>query len=189
MEIRIGKSTRTCAATQEPFEHGQELLSLVRETDEGLVREDYAKDAWNPAHGENAIAVWATTYIDPDRHIEEEQESHSPLRKLFYDAVEQEDRPSLAKAYLAAQLLRRQKVFRLLKEGEEPEGDARFTLFADRIGDRIIEVRDPNLSYAELNAARGELMEYLNALETPAEESEHEPQDDAPPAEAAAVNE
>jgi hypothetical protein len=194
MEIRIGKSTRACAATQKPFEHGEELLSLVRQSEEGLIREDFAKAEWNPAHGEGAIAVWATNFVDPDRQDEFAQEAHSPLRNLFYEAVEQDDRPSLAKAYLAAQLLRRQRVFRLLKEGEEADGDARFALFTDRIGDRIIEVRDPNLSYAELNAARAELMEHLNALESPteengAEEGESETQETESEIKAAAANE
>jgi len=167
MEIRIGKSTRVCARTQQTFEHGQELLSLVRQGEEGLVREDYTKEAWEPGCADGAIAVWATSYVDPDNHTQETEDAFSPLRNLFYESVESEDRTDLAKAYLAAQLLRRQKVFRLIKEGEESETDSKFALYTDRIGDRMIEVRDPNLSYAELNAARGSLMESLNALEEP----------------------
>ncbi len=167
MEIRIGKSTRVCARTQQPFEHGQELLSLVKHGEDGFVREDYSKDAWNPECAEGAVAVWATTYVDPDINSAQPDETFSPLRDLFYQAVESEDRTELAKAYLAAQLLRRQKVFRLIKEGEESDTDSKFALFTDRIGNRMIEVRDPNLSYAELNAARTSLMDTLNASETP----------------------
>lgn len=167
MEIRIGKSTRACARTNQPFEHGQELLSLVRPGEDGIVREDYAKESWDPACAEGAIAVWATTYVDPDNLQKESQESFSPLRRIFYDAVESENRADLARAYLAAQLLRRQKVFRLIKESEDTETDTKFMLFTDRLDDRMIEVRDPNLSYAELNAARTALMDSLNELETP----------------------
>jgi len=173
MEIRIGKSTRVCARSQESFEHGQELLSLVRQGEDGLVREDYTKDAWEPGCADGAIAVWATNYVDPDNDTQQPDDSFSPLRTLFYEAVESDDRIDLARAYLAAQLLRRQKVFRLIKEGEESDTDAKFALFTDRIGNRMIEVRDPNLSYAELNKARASLMENLNALE------EDEPSDTA----------
>ncbi len=167
MEIRIGKSTRVCAQTQQSFEHGQELLSLVKQGEDGLVREDYSKEAWNPACADGAIAVWATNYVDPDIENQQPDDSFSPLRNLFYEAVESEDRAELAKAYLAAQLLRRQKVFRLIKEGEETDTDSKFALFTDRIANRMIEVRDPNLSYAELNTARASLMEILNTLEKP----------------------
>lgn len=167
MEIRIGKSTRVCARSQQAFEHGEELLSLVRHGEEGLVREDYTKEAWKPGYADGAIAVWTTSYVDPDNVSKESDNSFSPLRRLFYEAVESDDRSELARAYLAAQLLRRQKIFRLIKEGEDSDTDSKFALFTDRIDDRMIEVRDPNLSYAELNAARTTLMECLNALETP----------------------
>jgi len=87
------------------------------------------------------------------------------LRQVFYEAAESEDRSETAVAYLAAQLLRRQKVFRLLKESDGPESEVRVALYADRIADRLIEARDPDLSYAELEAGRITLLERLNRLE------------------------
>ena len=91
----------------------------------------------------------------------------TPLRRIFYDSVESSDRITLAMAYLAAQLLRRQKVFRLIKETDGEDGEANVVLFADRLGDRLIEVRDPSLSHAELEQGRQLLMERLNQLENP----------------------
>ena len=76
----------------------------------------------------------------------------------------------IAKAYLAAQLLRRQKVFRLVKESDDTDGEMRVALFMDRIGNRIAEARDPHLTYAEMETARVQLMEELTALEAAAEE-------------------
>jgi hypothetical protein len=75
-------------------------------------------------------------------------------------------------AYLAAQLLRRQKAFRLIKESDESDGEVKLILFADRIGNRPIEVRDPNLTYEELEKGRRVLMERLSALERPVAEEE-----------------
>ena len=77
----------------------------------------------------------------------------------------------LAKGYLAAQLLRRQKVFRLIKESDEDEGESRVSLFADRIGNRFIEVRDPNFSYDELEAGRQALLVRLRELESEEEDT------------------
>ena len=43
----------------------------------------------------------------------------------------------------------------------------RVVLYADRIGNRLIEVRDPNFGYAELETARGALLARLAELENP----------------------
>ena len=63
-------------------------------------------------------------------------------------------------------MLRRQKVFRLIKEGDEPVGEGRIALFSDRIGNRLIEVHDPQLSHGELSEGRSLLMERLQELES-----------------------
>ena len=167
MEIRIGKPARVCSGTERPFEHGEEVVSLVKMENQALVRLDFAKESFEPSMSRGALAVWAMQYIDPRVAEQEPEEAYSPLRRLFYDAVESTDRVQLAKAFLAAQLLRRQKVFRLVKESQEGEEESRVVLFTDRIGNRLIEVRDPYLTYAELEAGRTLLIAELNALEAP----------------------
>lgn len=172
MEIQIGRSGRECVVCEKEFEHEQPHVSLVRIADGTLDREDYCNDCWKEELAENAYSVWESQYYDPRVAEQAPAESFSPLRQSFYEAAEQNDRPSLAVAYLAGQLLRRQKVFRLIKETTDPDTEAALLLFSDRIGNRLIEVKDPNLSHAELDAARGTLMEKLNALESPEEETE-----------------
>ena len=174
MEIRIGKAARTCAGTERPFEHGEYVVSVVRLENQALVRQDFAKSSYESASAAGALAVWETQYIDPRVAEQEPAESFSPLRRIFYDAVESADRVQLAKAYLAAQLLRRQKVFRLIKESEEGEGFARVALFTDRLNNRLIEVRDPQLTLAELEAGRSLLVEELTRLENGTEGEEAE---------------
>jgi hypothetical protein len=175
MEIKIGKSGHQCAACASPFVHEQEMMSLVRIQDRVLVREDYCHACWSPEHATGSFSVWSPRFYDPKVAEQEPAEVFSPLRRVFYEAVESEARHELAVAYLSAQLLRRQKVFRLLKESDGPEGTVKLTLYADRIADKLIEVRDPNLSYAELDAGRRVLMERLAALEAgePTEEQAH----------------
>jgi hypothetical protein len=165
MEIRIGKPGHTCASTERHFEHGESVVSVMRVENQQVVRQDFAKPEWGDERAAGAIAVWETQYSDPAVADKEPPEKFSPLRKIFYDSAESEDRIQIAKAYLAAQLLRRQKVFRLVKESDDVEGDARVTLFMDRIGNRLAEAKDPHLTYAEMEAARVELMNELNTLE------------------------
>jgi hypothetical protein len=169
MEIRIGKPGRTCAVTEKQFEHGDTVVSVMKVESQQLVRQDFSKQSWGDEQAAGAIAVWETQYSDPAKAQQEAPEKFSPLRKIFYDAAESDDRIQIAKAYLAAQLLRRQKVFRLVKESDDGDGEARVALFMDRIGNRLAEARDPNLSYAEMEAARVELMNELTALESGAE--------------------
>ena len=167
MEIRISRPSKRCCASDQDFVHNDEIVSLVRYSEGALVREDYAKSQWDEAYGERAYSVWTTRFHDPQVADQEPEEKYSPLRQLFYGAQGGEDRPSLAVAFLAAQLLRRQKVFRQIKESAETDEGGKLILYVDRIGNRLIEVRDPNFSYAELDAARQRLMEELMALEAP----------------------
>ena len=174
MDIKIARTARQCHATGRPFEHLQPIVSLIRYVERDLQREDYAKDDWNPALADAAVAVWDATYIDPAVENAEPEESFSPLRRLFYEHAQKSGRESIAVCYLAAQLLRRQKVFRLVKETESLEDGGKVTLFADRVGDRLIEVRDPALTFAELDVGRTLLVACLQEAEAEAEPEEQE---------------
>lgn len=170
MEVKITKTARKCAATDRPFAHGERVVSRVLVKDHTYVRQDFCTDAWTKQLADEAVAFWRTVYRDPES--EQPAEVHSPLRQVFYDAAEGDGRADMALAYLASQLLRRQKVFRLIKESDDPEHEHRTALFADRHGDRLVEVPDPGLTLRELEAAREELMRRLAAFETPDEEVE-----------------
>ena len=180
MEIKIGKTARTCAACDKAFQHEEDLASLVRIEEGLLVREDYCLPCWDEERAVGAFSAWTPRYYDPAVAEQAPAETFSPLRRLFQDAVEADSREQAAVAYLAAQLLRRQKVFRLIKESEG-EGEHRIALYVDRIGDRLIQVRDADFSYAELEAARTALLEKLAALEAPEapEEAESSTTDEA----------
>jgi hypothetical protein len=169
MEIKISRSARTCAACAREFVHEEALHSAIRIQDMAFVREDFCESCWNAELADGAFSAWKARFYDPRVAEQEPPEVFSPLRQVFYEAAESEERDQMAKAYLAAQLLRRQKVFRLIKESDAPDGEARVTLFADRIGDRLIEVRDPNLTAGEMQAGRRLLLERLNQLENPEE--------------------
>ena len=171
MEIRISRSSRKCCASSQDFSHEDEIVSLVRQVDGTLVREDYARTSWDQRLAGEAYSVWSTKYVDPDAAQQEPEENYSPLRQLFYEAAASEERTELATAFLAAQLLRRQKVFRQVRESVEDDERGRLVLYVDRIGNRLVEVRDPDFSYAELETARMCLMERLQELESEATEA------------------
>lgn len=178
MDIKIGKSARSCTKCEEIFSHEQEMFSVVRVQDELFVREDFCPQCWTNDEGTKSYSYWSPRFYDPEVAAQAPPESFSPLRQIFYDSVESRDRDQLAVAYLAAQLLRRQKVFRLLKEVDDPDAESNVILFSDRIGNRLIEVQDPSLTYEELEAGRSLLMERLNAIENPTDTDSEETAED-----------
>ncbi len=185
MEIKIGKSARQCLGCRHRFVHDEELTSLVRVENQAFVREDYCPACWAPERGAGSYSVWSLRFYDPKVAEQEPPEAFSPLRQVFYESAEASSRLDVAVAYLAGQLLRRQKVFRHIKESEDPETGERVTLFSDRIGNRLIEVRDPSLTHEELESGRSRLVERLSELEAP-EETEESVEEDAESEEIAA---
>lgn len=164
MEFTIGKPARSCRETERRFEHGEKVYSVVRYIDGEYAREDFCETAWDGEKAAAATASWTTPFYDPAVAEQEPAESFSPLRQAFYEFAENSERDHAAAAFLAAELLRRQKAFRRIKEADSNE-DARITLYNDCIANRLVEVRDPNLSLSELNAGRLLMMARVEALE------------------------
>ncbi len=178
MEIRIGRSAHKCAACESAFVHEQDIWSLARIAEGELTREDYCGACWDTERARQAFSVWSVKYYDPKVAEQEPPEVFSPLRQVFYEAVEKEERPAQAKAFLAAQLLRRQKVFRQIKESQDEE-TGRLILYSDCIGNWLIVVHDPNFSYVEMENARLALLARLQELEQPEELVEEQSEEQA----------
>ncbi len=172
MEIKISKSARHCHACEKIFVHEQRMTSALRRGPEGWLREDYCPSCCTDERAADALCVWTAQFADPQVLENQPAEAFSPLRQAFYEAVEVPGRPAVALAYLAGQLLRRQKAFRFIKQAVDPETDAAVMLFLDRIGNRMIEVHDPNLTTAELERGRIALLHRLAEIEGTLDESE-----------------
>lgn len=176
MEIKISKCASKCLVCGQEFTHEQKVHSSARTEDNTLGRRDYCADCVPKEKDPASFCSWETQYSDPKVLEAERQETLSPLRRLFYDFADSSVRADLAQAFLSAQLLKRQKAFRQIRESEGSEDTGRVTLFLDRATGRLIETRDLNFSYTELDEARVLLLEKLRLLESPEPEQ--------PPAEA-----
>jgi hypothetical protein len=167
MEIKISKCSAKCHGCDRPFVHEEKVHSLVVSDEDTLVRRDYCAPCHSELQQPQVFCSWNVHFSDPKALEAEQHEAFSPLRRLFYDLAVLQERNQLAQAYLAAQLLKRQKVFRQIKESEEKDGAEKVTLFLDRVGNRLIETRDLNFTYTELDEARVHLMAQLQELEAP----------------------
>lgn len=175
MEIKISKCATKCHTCGQDFAHEQRVHSAALVEEDSLERRDYCSGCVPEEKEASLFCSWETQYSDPRILEAERQETLSPLRRLFYELAGSTERLDLAQAFLAAQLLKRQKAFRQIRESEGGEEAARVTLFLDRAGGRLIETRDLNFTYTELDTVRVLLMEKLRALESP------EPPEETPP--------
>jgi len=177
MEVKFSKSAHTCCVCGHNFEHEEAFTSVLQSNESNLCRSDYCDGCWSEqsAPEPELFSVWKSNFYDPNVANQAPEESFSPLRQIFYEAVEGKDRLTLSMAFLAAQLLRRQKVFRLIKESQDPDTDDTTSLFNDRIGNRLIEAQDPCLSHEELEDGRRLLLRRLSEIEDT--QPEEEPED------------
>lgn len=176
MEIRIRKASGHCLACGKKFQHLEKHFSRVNAPDEQeLVREDYCPTCWQngrAADVEKTYSFWLSKYFDSSAVSQPQEREFTPLRTIFEEATIKEDRTEQAISYLAAHLLRRQKVFRFVRRGAEhaeQEGDV--TIFSDRFTGQLVEVIDPGFSIEELNEARRELVRRLEQMEGTQHES------------------
>ncbi len=169
MEIRIRKAAAHCLACGKRFEHLQKHFSQVDAASEDeLVREDYCAACWESgraADAERALSFWRAKYFDPAAASQPDEREFDPLRTVFYEAVENDDRAEQAIAYIAAHLLRRQKVFRFVKGFEDHEAECNVSVFYDKLSGRMTEVADKGFSVEELQGARQEFVQRLERME------------------------
>jgi hypothetical protein len=162
LELKIRKSGRHCSACGKEFDHEEAHLSMINETQDEYEREDFCLACWSQrakgwAH--NSYSFWSTRYIDPSVESEQPPEAFAPLRKVFYEALEREEKTELAVAFISAHLLRRQKVFRLMKAFDREDVEGTVQVFADKFTQRLVEVPDLEFTAAELREARQVLIE------------------------------
>lgn len=169
MEIKINKCASVCCICGKIFVHEEKVYSKALIDTTVLERRDYCSLCDCSPTGVHVFCTWETVYADPKVKEEERQATYSPLRSLFYELADSTDRSDLAQAFLLAQLLKRQKVFRLIRESEENTETGRITLYLDRIENRLIETRDLDFKFAELESARVRLIEHLQRIENPEE--------------------
>ncbi len=162
MEIKISRNAIKCCNCEKNFTHEEWIGSRIMDMGEEWQRQDYCMSCWEQKKGQDSISQWRHRFIDTKLQKKEQEVIDSPLRTLFYEAVEKENsRIELAIAFLASQLLKREKVFKKIKEMVISSKDGHIIMYIDRLDDRVIEVRDPNFTLAEMEEAKRIVLERL----------------------------
>jgi len=131
-----------------------------------FVREDFCEECWpsslaNQA-GDAFYSHWETRYRDPAAAKATPETQYMPLLKLFYEAIAGGMPADEPLAYVCALILRRQKVFRFVREEKEGDAKENILVFHDRYHDVQVKVVDPNISEAQFREVKQKLEAHLS---------------------------
>jgi hypothetical protein len=165
VEIQIQKESARCFACSQPFAHEQKHFSLLKIDGNNFLREDYCEGCWTESSASAAMheiySFWETRYRDPSVERATPKEQFIPLLNLCYESIAQGGADAEAMAYVCAMILRRQKVFRFIREEKGDTSGRNVLVFSDKHNDTQIRVVDPQLTESQLGEVSRRLEEHL----------------------------
>lgn len=165
MEIYIHKESSQCLRCQQAFCHDQKHYSLLKIDGADFLREDYCEACWTRQSmvpgTEEVYSHWETKYRDPAVVKATPKEQFMPLLNLCYESIALGGPDSEAMAYVCALILRRQKIFRFVREEKEEASDRKILVFSDKYNDTQIRIVDPLLTESQLQDIRQRLEEHI----------------------------
>lgn len=170
MEITVQKGLSQCLRCGAAFQHDEKHHSLLRIEGKDFLREDYCLSCWSERsskdNGERIYSYWETRYRDPAVARATPQEQFLPLLNLCYESIAEGSADAEAMAYMCALILRRQRVFRFVREEKESAPPSRSVLvFLDKHNDTQIRIVDPELTDSRLQEVKQALEEKIGPEE------------------------
>ncbi|UCD56026.1 MAG: hypothetical protein JSV16_09240 [Candidatus Hydrogenedentota bacterium] len=163
--MEIQKKSSHCTGCSEAFAHEQKHHSLLRIEGNSFLRDDYCEKCWSGRPGlagmDEIYSHWETKYQDPTVAKATPKEQFIPLLDLCYESIAQGDSDGEAVAYMCALILRRQKVFKFIREEKEEPTRRSVLVFSDKYNDTRIRIVDPQLTESQLEDVRRKLEEKL----------------------------
>jgi hypothetical protein len=127
MEYEIHKSTRHCAVTGRELSPGETFYSVLKREGSGVVREDYAREAWQ---GPPAAAIgWWKSRVPTTDARKMQWAPNEVMLDLFEGFADQPAQADLH--YVLALLLVRRRVMRW-EDTEQDEGRETMVLYCPR---------------------------------------------------------
>jgi hypothetical protein len=157
-EYEIQPPSLRCARTGRELRPGELCYSVLTETPEGFVRQDYSAEAWEGAP-EGAIGFWRSRVPHPDRPGRPRPVEDAAVLEYFEQLAGEQDAGPRGFRYILALLLIRRKVLKFV--GVEHSGDDEIlVLRAPATGDEY-RVTNPRLCDEELAAVQAEVGKIL----------------------------
>lgn len=145
--------------------HEQRHHSLLKIEGNAFLREDYCEKCWGdrsePTEDAQVYSYWETKYRDPAAEKATPKEQFIPLLNLCYESIAKDGEDAEAMAYMCALILRRQKIFKFIREDSEDAAGKSVLMFLDKHNDTHIRIADPQLTDSQLKDVKQKLEENL----------------------------
>ena len=153
-----------CAACEKNFEDKRACVSLLFDTSEGFVRNDYCTTCWRTLRDQprdGVVSVWESIYEAPVRTEKEEVLKRETADALFRRLVILDDPAMQPAVYVLAVMLERTK--RLIERGRRAhESGGILRVYEDKsTGDSFI-VLDPRLRLDQIAKVQEDVVALLN---------------------------
>ena len=158
MNIRIGSSGKECCRCRRRFQVGEPFYSLLLFGEEGsLGREDRCRACWEDFEPPAESAWWLTRRADESGRARVDFES---VKALFFQLADKEGGEAAGLRYVAALLLVRKRICRLLDTIYGPQGEI-LRLEFHRGEGTVHQVPVPDLDQEDLERLKENLKKAL----------------------------
>ncbi|CAN5231328.1 hypothetical protein BH20VER2_BH20VER2_11750 [soil metagenome] len=146
-----------CAATQRPFEPGEQFYTLLFREGHGYRREDLSEEAWN-SRNENIrpFSFWKTRY-EPPPPTPPEPLAKESAEELLRRLLAEHQQPNAC--YVLAAMLERKRILKPVKT-EDHDG-ARVLVYEHAKSGDVFIVPDVQLRLDELESVQNEVAKLL----------------------------
>lgn len=161
-EWNIRSCADQCAACQKKFSDRETLMSRLRFSTEGYLREDFCSACWpSRSMGEGGeVSVWSAIWTAP------EQKAAEPLKKetaesLLRELMETDDPSKRNVIFILAVMLERRRIL-VEKEVQVTESNGlKIRVYEHKQTGESFVVPDPQLRLKEIESVQREVMELL----------------------------
>ena len=162
MQHEVGKHTHRCQATGREIRPGESDYSVLMETPTGPERRDYSVEGWT-GPPEGTVGYWKGKLADepppPPKPKEIPLETMVELFDRLESDAERLDDEMKKRRYMLALLLVRKRALKL--HSIRRDGDQDFLVVRRPSESRTIDVADPGLGEAEIQAFETDLQAWM----------------------------
>lgn len=155
-EYKLGRRNAECAATGEPFQEGEEIVSAIFEGDEGFERRDYKADAFEGVEG--VYSFWRARI--PVQREDAQRLDYDLALEFFRTLVSEDDPAREGLRFVLALLLGRKRRLKLKGFSRKRDREMLNLVLRGDEEDEALSLPVPALD----DAARDALQAELNAL-------------------------
>jgi len=167
-EWNIRSCAEQCTACERKFADREPLMSCLRFTPEGYLREDFCMGCWSERSveaGGNEVSAWSATWLAPDKK-EAQTLKKETAESLLREMMETDDPSHRNVIFILAVMLERRRILAEKEVQIHPDG-RKIRVYEHKKSGESFVVTDPELRLREIETVQLEVMELLGISPPP----------------------